>query len=464
VNVEPATPVTRTFSVNQEKLIAAHFAAGGTYTSVICAVNASSQSAQFSAAFRDDAGEPVALAIAGIGSVTAVSTLVPAKGTQCFDASNPRGATISGSVLTTADPGITVQSLFRDASADGRYYEAAVGSGGGASELVMPFDATVFQPTGSPIYTGVAIANMDPVNRANVVCAARDTEGNPIPGAVAVPPLAPGGHWADYVFPALNGLRGTLDCVSNTRIGMLGLRFLGSGAFSSLPIAGPGAVSGTSLPHFTAGGGWVSGFFVMNTSSAPGHFAISLHDDHGAPASVTIAGVGLVSTLSGAIPAHGLRYYEASGPNGQAISGSGSLVADAGITAQALFRNQAADEGYYEASAPSSTGSYEFTLPFDGTTFAPTGDPILTGIAIANLDTTQPAAIVCTARNSAGNVIPNAFPALKIDPGGHWADYRFPALAGFEGTIDCVSSTKIASIGLRFLGTSAFSSIPVIPQ
>jgi hypothetical protein len=245
---------------------------------------------------------------------------------------------------------------------------------------------------------------------------------------------------------------------------MIGLRFLGAGAFSSLPVMAPGTDTGSSLPHFAAGGAWVSGFFVMNTASSPGHFTISFRNDQGRPVSLLVAGTGSASAITGVVPAHGLRYYEVSSPDGTTIGGTSVLALDRGVAVQALFRNHAADGAYYEASVPASSGSYEFTVPFDGSTFAPTGDPTLTGLAIANMDTGQAAAVSCTARDESGNVIPGALPPLTISAGGHWADYRFPALDGRKGTIDCASRSRISAIGLRFLGTNAFSSLPVVLQ
>jgi hypothetical protein len=61
-------------------------------------------------------------------------------------------------------------------------------------------------------------------------------------------------------------------------------------------------------------------------------------------------------------------------------------------------------------------------------------------------------------------VIPNAINVPVLNPLGHWADYLFPALNGVRGTIDCSSNNSIAGIGLRFIGTKAFSSLPVITQ
>ena len=44
------------------------------------------------------------------------------------------------------------------------------------------------------------------------------------------------GALGDYLFPALTGMRGTVDCVSTTNIAATALRFIGANAFSSLPV------------------------------------------------------------------------------------------------------------------------------------------------------------------------------------------------------------------------------------
>jgi len=100
----------------------------------------------------------------------------------------------------------------------------------------MPFDATVFSDTGAQIFTGIAVSNMDTANSAKIVCTAKNDTGTVIANAVNVPVLAPFGHWAAYNFPALLGKRGLLDCTGTTTIAAIGLRFLGSNAFSSLTV------------------------------------------------------------------------------------------------------------------------------------------------------------------------------------------------------------------------------------
>ena len=167
-----------------------------------------------------------------------------------------------------------IQALFRENSS-GTYYEAAVPSNSGSKEFEIPFDATTFAATGDQFFTGFAIANFDAANSATVTCAARDATGTssrtPSTRPTGPPKIAPMGHWAGYLFPALNGHRGTIDCISTTNIAATALRFIGSNAFSSLPVVNKPAVpsaSTSALPHFAAQDIWTTGIFVINTGIA----------------------------------------------------------------------------------------------------------------------------------------------------------------------------------------------------
>jgi hypothetical protein len=159
---------------------------------------------------------------------------VPAHGSAYYEAGNPQASLASGSAQITADPSIVVQALFRDDS-NGQYHEAAVPSSSGSQEFLFPFDATTFAGNGQPFYTGVAIANLSG-SPADLICTARDQNGAVIPDAVPVPELSPLGHWANYLFPALTGMRGTIDCVASASVAATALRFIGNNAFSSLPV------------------------------------------------------------------------------------------------------------------------------------------------------------------------------------------------------------------------------------
>jgi hypothetical protein len=213
-----------------------HFAVGGSFVTGFSVVNTGSQPANFSVSFRDDNGNPVSLPFNGLGALGTLSDTIVANGAKYYEAGTPQGALIAGSGVVTADSTITIQALFRRLGADNSYYEVAVPANAGVNEFEIPFDDTNFAATGAQIYTGFAIANLDTANSANVTCTARDATGTIIPGALSVPALNPMGHWAGYLFPALINQRGTLDCASNTRIGSIGLRALGTNAISSLPV------------------------------------------------------------------------------------------------------------------------------------------------------------------------------------------------------------------------------------
>ncbi len=89
-------------------------------------------------------------------------------------------------------------------------------SNAGSKEFEIPFDFTTAD--GAQVYTGMAIANLDPNNSATLTCSARDATGAVIPAAFDLsdrpPLLSPLGHWSGYLFSGLLGQRGTIDCVS----------------------------------------------------------------------------------------------------------------------------------------------------------------------------------------------------------------------------------------------------------
>ncbi len=216
----------------------------------------------------------------------------------------------------------------------------------------------------------------------------------------------------------------------------------------------------TALPHFAAGGPWTTGFYIVNRGSQPGNYALEFYDDSGAAVDVSQNGQAITS-LNGTVPANGARYFEVGPPDPMVTSGWVQVTADASVTVQGLLRDNV-NGIYYEAAVPASSGSREVIVPFDDTTFGPTGAPIYTGFALANLDPANPANVVCTATNSSGAVIANSVSVPTIAPLGHWANYLFPALAGQLGTIDCVANTKIAALGIRSVGGGPLSTLLVI--
>jgi hypothetical protein len=198
-------------------------------------MNSSESPAKLSVAFYDDTGKPLPLSLNGSTVVTTLSDNVAGNGMKYFELGTWDAPVVGGSALFNSDASITVQVILTHIGSDGKRCEAAVQSSSGVNEFRIPFDATAQPDSSAQMHTGIAIANLDSTNRATVTCNAWDTEGVLIPNAVSVPALNPLGHWADYLFPALNGRRGTIDCTSNTRVGAIGLRAVGD-AISSLPV------------------------------------------------------------------------------------------------------------------------------------------------------------------------------------------------------------------------------------
>jgi hypothetical protein len=216
-----------------------HLAFGNEWTTGLFATNSATQAQQFSVAFYGDDGSSLALPYGGLGFPSTISILnssVPSQGMFYTEFAIPAWETTGGWGLVTADPSVTVHSLFRRAPAEGNFYEAGVASSGGYSSFLVPFDATTFAPANAPFYTGLAISNLNASASARITCVARDQGGTLIPNAVPIPALNPLGHWANYLFPPLAGKRGTLDCSADTLVSAIALRVIGTSAFSSLPV------------------------------------------------------------------------------------------------------------------------------------------------------------------------------------------------------------------------------------
>ena len=342
--------------------------------------------------------------------------------------STPRGAGRLGLVLqSTASNYLAVET---NASVTDGNWHFVVGTYDGSGQSVgvsLYVDGAAVSTT--PYLNGNPLNGLTTLNSVPLQIGARDSGGGPYNGLLAE------------------------AAMFGTALTAAQVRQLQSDATSNTAV----------LPHFAVGGGFVTGFSVVNIGQSTAGFSLTFRDDSGNPISIPFGGGGTLSSLSDTIVAGGTKYYEAGVAQGPLIGGSVVVSANPSIVIQALFRRLGSDNSYYEVAVPSSSGVTEFEIPFDATTLAANGAQIYTGIAVANLDRANPAVVTCTARDSLGNIIPNAVSVPVLNPLGHWANYLFPALTGQRGTLDCASTTTIGSIGLRALGTNAISSLPVIP-
>jgi hypothetical protein len=218
-----------------------------------------------------------------------------------------------------------------------------------------------------------------------------------------------------------------------------------------------------ALPHIAFGGEWTTSLFAVNPWAQTANFAVSFYADSGSTMTLPFAGgFGNVSTLTDTVPAHGRKDYQVGKPSSLVQSGWGLVIADKSITTQLMFRRATSNGNFYEAAVPSGGGYSSFIVPFDATSFQPTGGLLYTGFALANLHPDAVAHVTCTARDEWGATIPDALIILAVNPLGHYANYAFPALTGKRGTLDCRADTLVSAMALRLIGTDAFSTLPVI--
>jgi sugar lactone lactonase YvrE len=253
--------------------------------------------------------------------------------------------------------------------------------------------------------------------------------------------------------------------------GPLGLAIDPTGAFTYIADSGnnvirvvTNTINSGVIPHFAAGGSYVTGLYVINKSASPQTFSINFYNDAGTQIAVpTTGGTTTGMTLTDTIAALGTGYYELGvlTPNGTALGGSAVIQSSPSLLVQGLFRHQGAGPSPYEAAVQSTVGSFEAEFAFDGTTYAPSGLQVETGVAVANIDQGNAATITCVARDNTGTVISNAFTVPTLNPLGHFASVSFPALTGLRGTVDCTSNTRIGVVALRAIG-DAISTLPVI--
>ena len=217
------------------------------------------------------------------------------------------------------------------------------------------------------------------------------------------------------------------------------------------------------LTHVAFGGEWTTDLVAIGSGTNASSFSVGFHGDSGADVPLPFTGgLGNLSTLTDSTPAQGRKDYAAANPALSDQGGWGLASADGSLAMQAVFRRHTPDGKYYEAAVPTSGGYSRFMVPFDATTFAPTGAEMFTGFVIDNLNPSETAHVVCTARDQTGTIVPGAVTIPSLGPLGHYTGFAFPALAGKRGTFDCSADTLLSALALRAIGGDAFSTLPVI--
>jgi hypothetical protein len=442
---DPTQPTVNTRTIS-------HIANGSGFRTTIILVNTGTQPANFDLKFWDDSGNPLTLNLGADGNTADLSGSIN-PGVSRFIRTTGVGANLQkGWAELTAPNGVDGNSIFGLQSPGQGDSEAAVPlSPVGGTELFLPFDNT------TPYVTGIALA-VPGQQSATVSGSFRDDSGQAIADSGKVN-VAARGHNSDVLanyFPNTQQKRGAAHFTSNTSIFGLGIRSNGK-AFTSIEgLSGVTAVAKT-IPHIAYGDGWNTTFLLVNTGTQAANFTLAFSDDNGNPLVLPLGADGTVGSLTGAIPAGGLRIVQTQG-GASLITGWATLSVTGAISGTAIFANQPAGQLASEAAVPFSTaGSTQLFMPYD---YSP---GYSTGIAFTNPNGTA-ATLTVSFVDDAGNNLGSA--QVIVPAHGHESVVLatlLPGVAGTRGTVSLTSNVPVFGLGIRANG-QAFTSLKVIAK
>ncbi|MBV9505937.1 MAG: hypothetical protein JO323_13125 [Acidobacteriia bacterium] len=218
-----------------------HLADGGEWQMEFLLANPSSSPTTVELRFHLDGGA-AGLSVNGGANTTDIPNIALASnGSVVFRTAGSASAPlVTGWAEVLSATPVSGQALFRRHAGNGGYYEGSVPLTAPVHGFTLPVDGTSFTD-GTPFYTGIGIANTDASVQAQISCAVYNSSGAQLTTNASLLNLAPKAHTqlilqnAPPVQNFLGTNRGLLVCTSNTGVGVLGLRFFGNYALSSVP-------------------------------------------------------------------------------------------------------------------------------------------------------------------------------------------------------------------------------------
>jgi hypothetical protein len=336
-----------------------------------------------------------------------------------------------------------------------------------APSYLLAFDST------NALQTGFALANLSAA-KANVNIVVRDDAGAAIPTKVTSIPLDSNGHAsfmlndATQGFPEIAGKRGTVefDTPAGGQIGLLGIRVNGK-AITTLPVLAQVGTTGGALAHVATGGGWETGFTIVNTGTSAAQFTLSFYDEKTGVAlplalafpqtAATQTTASLTQTLA---PGATLLIQTQGGSS--PVTCSARLATTGQVSGFAIFQYVPSAQ---EAVVPLETRTpAAYVLAYDNT------NGLATGVALANMSA-QAASVPVVVRDETGATLTQS--QIQLAGNGHAsfmltdATQGFPATADMRGTIefDVPAGGRISALGIRAVAsTHVITTIPVLAK
>jgi hypothetical protein len=318
----------------------------------------------------------------------------------------------------------------------------------GGTSLEIPYQV------GSGLALGVALANTDTAQTANITEVIRDQNGNQLSSRTLT--LAPLNHTAfNPTFPSNATAGGVVEYDANVNLFGLGIRSApqGSGlAFTSVDAVLPQAASTKTISHIADGGGWRTSIVLVNTDTVPAQYTVNFWTDAGASYAPPLA----LGASTGTIPVGGTTIIETADTASTLSEGWAQVTSGQSVGGTAIFRY---DPWSQEAAVPLLTsGGTSLEIPYQ------VGNGLALGVALANPSATQTANITEVIRDENGNQLSSR--TLTLAPQNHTAfNPTFPANTTGGGVVEYDSNTPLYGLGIRSApqGTGlAFTSVRAV--
>jgi hypothetical protein len=324
-------------------------------------------------------------------------------------------------------------------------------------------NGVIYAEVGNSVNTGIAIANPNTA-QANLSFYFMDQNGNKYgAGTMTIPP---NGQIAAFLNqPPFNGgasIAGTFNFSSNVPVGAIALRQLinqrGENIWTTLPVVPMfGGFSVQAFPSFADGGGWVTQFVLVNSTSFPSKGTLQFYPPMSfspIPSSVIVTIDGQTgNTFPYSIPPGTAIKLKTSGSGTSVQVGYAQAIPDPGYptpSGVAIFSETSADgTTIAEAGVPASSLLFDMLVYAEGSLDA---SRIRTGLALANTSTTAVnATLSLTTLNGAA-----LGPSTTLTIQGNTQLQRFldeipgfQNLPAFQGVLRITPSSPLAVMGLR---------------
>jgi hypothetical protein len=420
--------------------IFSHVADGGNWRTSVILANTDTVPAVFTLRFWTENGSPWFVPLGVDGFQTQLTGVIPVGGTRTIQTDGIAGVLSVGwaDLVTTNSIGGT--AVFAELERGLPDSEAAVpGTALQTQSFLLPFDNSA--GTG----TGVAIANPDPTQSAQVTVVFRDDSGRQTSsaGPYNIPPR---GH-ISFVLPAAAGIEGVAEFTSTVNIVGLGIRGHGR-AFTSLEPLSRVAAGNKTISHLAEGAGWRTSIILVNADSQAARVTLQFFGDDSSPLTLSLGPDGRHSQLTFNIPAGGSRTIRTDGTSSSLVNGWAQVQTTSAIGGTAIFAAQVPGQPVSEAAVPIIPGgARHFVVPFDGS------PGFGTGLAFGNPD--QTANVTVLFRSESGSLL-GAATNYVVPAHGH---FSVVLPVSTRGSAEVTSSnTAIFSLGIRG-HNGAFTSV-----